>query len=38
MLNLKKESNFLPFVSAWQWIDDDPDECCDLLKLFTKKG
>jgi hypothetical protein len=38
MLNLKKESNFLPFVSAWQWIDDDPDECCDLLKLFTEKG
>lgn len=38
MLNLKREANFLPFVSAWQWIDDDPDECCDLLKLFTKKG
>lgn len=38
MLNLKRETDFLPFVSAWQWIDDDPDECCDMLKLFTKKG
>lgn len=37
MLNLKKESDFLPFVSAWNWVDEDPDECCDLLNLFTKK-
>jgi hypothetical protein len=36
MLNLKRESNFLSFVSAWNWIDDDPDECCDLLNLFLK--
>jgi hypothetical protein len=38
MLTLKKESDFLSFVSSWQWIDDDPDECCDLLKLFNKEG
>lgn len=37
MLNLKKEKGFLDCVSAWQWVDDDPDECCDLLKLFKKK-
>ena len=38
MLNLKKQSDyFLPYVEAWNWIDeDDPNECCDLLKLFTK--
>ena len=38
MLNLKRGPNFLPIVSEWQWIDDDQDECCDLLTLFTKKG
>lgn len=36
-LALKREKEFLPFVSAWHWIDDDPDECCDMLELFTKK-
>ena len=36
MLNLKRESDFFPFLSAWQWIDEDPDECCDLLKLLQK--
>ena len=38
MLNLKREAGFLNCVSAWEWVDDDPNECCDLLKLFTKKG
>ena len=38
MLNLKREAGFLNCVSAWKWVDDDPNECCDLLKLFTKKG
>lgn len=35
MLNLKRESEFLKYLSAWMWVDEDPDECCDLLKLFT---
>lgn len=34
MLNLKREAGFLECVSAWKWVDDDPDECCDLLRLF----
>lgn len=34
MLNLKREAGFLECVSAWEWVDDDPDECCDLLGLF----
>lgn len=37
MLNLKREKEFLACVSAWRWIDDNPDECCDLLKLFKNK-
>lgn len=38
MPNLKRESVFLNCLSAWEWVDDDQNECCDLLKLFTKKG
>ena len=38
MLNLKKRPNFLPYLEAWNWIDEnDPDESTDLLELFTKK-
>lgn len=39
MLILKKQSNFLPYLEAWNWIDEnDPTESTDLLKLFTKKS
>ncbi len=37
MLNLKREAKFLNSVAAWQWVDDDPSECCDMLRLFTRK-
>ncbi len=37
MLNLKREKLFLDCVSAWNWVDEDPDECCDLLKLLKKE-
>ena len=33
MLALEKEKDFLAFVKAWTWIDeDDPNESCDILK------
>ncbi|EHI56828.1 hypothetical protein HMPREF9333_00030 [Johnsonella ignava ATCC 51276] len=32
MLTLEKNTNFLPYVSAWIWIDEnDPDENEDIL-------
>lgn len=34
MLNLKREKFFLDCLRSWRWIDEDPDECCDLLQLF----
>lgn len=34
MLHLKRNKSFLECLSGWQWIDEDPDECCDLLQLF----
>lgn len=36
MLHLKREKSFLDCLSGWQWIDEDPDECCDLLQLFRR--
>lgn len=33
MLNLEEQKNFLNFVSAWNWIDEEePSENCDILK------
>lgn len=23
-------------VSSWRWEEDDPDECCDMKKIFAK--
>lgn len=37
MLNLKRQLNFLPYLEAWNWIDEnDPNESTNLLELFTK--
>ena len=37
MLILKKQSDFLFYLEAWNWIDEnDPNESTDLLELFTK--
>ena len=35
MLTLKRVEAFLSCVDSWKWIDEDPDECCDVLKVFA---
>lgn len=35
MLTLKRVETFWKYVRSWKWIDDDPDECCDVLKVFS---
>ena len=35
MLTLKRVETFLNCVKSWKWIDEDPDECCDVLKVFA---
>ncbi len=35
MLTLKRVEAFLDCVNSWKWIDEDPDECCDVLKVFA---
>ena len=39
MLKLKRQPDFLHCIESWKWIDEeDPDENCDLLSLFTGKA
>ncbi len=28
---------FLEQVNSWQWLDDDPRENCDVLKIYTAR-
>ena len=35
MLTLKRVETFLNYVKSWKWIDEDPNECCDVLKVFA---
>lgn len=37
MLILKREKEFLPFIEAWQWVDEENlQECCDILQIFAE--
>ncbi len=30
-------TNFLKFVSSWDWIDEEsPDECCSMLEVIQR--
>ena len=35
-LDLRKIKSFLNDVESWHWIDEDPNECCDILEIFAK--
>ena len=37
-LELKNEKLFLNNVLKWDWIEDNPGECCDLIEVFLKRG
>lgn len=37
MLILRRQPEFLTNVKSFDWIDEDPSECCDLLELFTRR-
>ena len=36
MLSLGGTRGFLNFVQAWKWVDEDPDENCDMIEVFTR--
>lgn len=33
---LARVNGFLPQVDSWQWIDDDPNESCNVLEVYTE--
>ncbi|MBD5403011.1 hypothetical protein HDR58_09505 [bacterium] len=35
LITLKRQKRFTSNVILWQWIDEDPDESCDVLKEFS---
>jgi hypothetical protein len=35
-LALRREKEFIDGIQLWQWIEDDPNECCDLLEVFAR--
>ena len=37
-LELKNDELFLNNVLKWDWIEDNPGECCDLIELLLKRG
>ena len=36
MLDLREVTGFLRFVKSWEWVDEDPDECCSMLEVFAR--
>lgn len=34
VFTLKHEKNFLNYIENWNWLESDPDECCDVLEIF----
>ena len=32
---LKDTVGILDYISSWEWIDEDPDESCDMLRVFS---
>lgn len=38
MLILRKQPKFLTDVKSFDWIDEDPSECCDLPHYDTNNN
>lgn len=36
MFSLKKVPGYLQNVLSWNWIDEDPNENCDMLNVYQK--
>lgn len=37
VLNLGKNKSFVENANSWQWLEDDPGECCDMLELLAAR-
>jgi hypothetical protein len=32
---IKDSAGILDYISSWEWIDEDPDESFDMLRVFS---
>lgn len=35
-LALREKKEFIDCVTSWKWVDEDPDESCDMLEVFAR--
>ena len=35
-LAIRDNKTIVDNISSWDWIDDDPDESCDMLEVFER--
>lgn len=36
MFYLREVPGVMPFIKTWEWVDEDPDENCDMLEVFAR--
>ena len=36
MFALRDTPGFLSYVKSWDWLDEDPPECCSILDVFAR--
>ena len=36
MFALREIPGFLSYVKSWDWLDEDPPECCSMLDVFAR--
>lgn len=36
VLELNDNNLFMKYINKWDWIDDKPHECCDLIYEFSQ--
>ena len=36
MLHLAEIKGFIDYIKSFEWVDTDPNECCDMLEVFAR--
>ena len=36
MFSLRRQKGFLDYIKAMEWVDEDPDESCNMLDVFAR--
>ena len=38
MFAVKENKKVMECIQAWEWIEPDPDECCNMLEVFARNS